>query len=108
MPLRASAVVVLLVLVGYGAVKAWPLLSGPELKVTSPAAYTSLPDGYLTISGVAKHTESLIVNDGQVYIDQEGRFSKTLLLSAGGAIITLTATDRFGRKVTERRSVFIP
>ncbi len=108
MPLRTTAVVVLLILIGYGGFKAWPLLSGPSLSISSPAPYASLPDGYLTIAGTAKHTESLIINDGQVFIDQEGRFSKTLLMPAGGAILTLTATDRFGRSTTERRSVFIP
>src|SRR3989338_1183954 len=34
---------VLLVLALYGAVKAWPLIAGPSLSVTSPADYASFP-----------------------------------------------------------------
>lgn len=108
MTVRVFATIILVLLVGYGAVKALPLLSGPSLEVISPAPYASQPDGYLPIRGVAKHTETLIINGGQVLIDQEGRFEKLLLLAPGSAIITLTATDRFGRSITERRSVFIP
>lgn len=105
---RALALVVLVLLFGYGVFKAWPLLSGPSLTIESPAPFVTTLDGYLLIQGVAKHTESLIINGGQVYTDQEGRFRQLLLMPAGGAILTLTATDRFGRSITKRRSVFIP
>lgn len=105
---RSIALFVLLLLVGYGAVKAWPLLHGPTLTVLSPGPEASLPDGYLFIRGIATHTESLTLNGSQLLIDQEGRFEKLLLLPPGGAIITLTSTDRFGRSTTERRHVFIP
>ncbi len=98
----------LVILLGYGGIKAWPLLSGPSLEITSPTDYAQADNGFITISGVAHHTESLVLNDGLLLIDQEGRFEKTLLLPSGGAILSLTATDRFGRSVTERRTVYIP
>ncbi len=100
--------VLLIALIGYGALKAWPLLSGPSLSIVTPISYTTFPDGFVSISGVARHTESLFLNGGILFIDPEGRFSTSLLLPSGGAILSFTATDRFGRSVTERRTVYIP
>lgn len=106
--LRYAVGIVLLVLIGYGLVKAFPLLRGPHLSIDSPSSYTSSPDGFITISGVAHNTEAVFLNGGLLLIDPEGRFEKRLLLPSGGAILTLTATDRFGRSVTEERTVYIP
>ncbi len=106
--LRTAAAIVLLLLIGYGAVKAFPLLRGPVLAIDSPINYTSSADGFITISGVAHNTEALFLDGGPLLIDPEGRFYETLLLPSGGAILTLTANDRFGRSVTERRQVYIP
>lgn len=105
---RILAGIALTILLGYGAWKAFPLLYGPSITLLSPAPYASQPDGYLPIHGVAERTESLTLNGGQLFIDQEGRFDKMLLLPRGGAVVTLVATDRFGRSVTVTRSVVIP
>jgi hypothetical protein len=102
----AGALLITLVL--YGGVKAWPLLRGPFISLAVPTDYTSSADGFVTVSGVAHNTEALFLNDGPLLIDPEGRFLTTLLLPKGGAILTLTATDRFGRQTTERRTVYIP
>ncbi|HYD92952.1 MAG TPA: hypothetical protein VEB18_00625 [Candidatus Paceibacterota bacterium] len=99
---------VLLLLVGYGAVKAVPLLSGPSLVIATPSNYTTSADGFMTVSGVARNTEALFLNGGPLLIDPDGRFSKELLLPSGGAILTFTARDRFGRSSTETRTVYTP
>lgn len=105
---KALAGIVLAILILYGGIKVWPLLSGPDLDIDSPTDYTTFQDGFIRVSGQAKHTESLILNGGPLLIDPEGRFDTTLLLPEGGAILTLTATDRFGRSTTKRRTVYVP
>ncbi len=105
---RPIVAIVLILVAGYGAVKAFPLLRGPHLSIDSPTPYTSSPDGFITVSGVAHNTEALFLDGGPLLIDPEGRFSTRLLLPSGGAILTLTASDRFGRSVSERRTVYIP
>lgn len=100
--------VVLVLLLGYGALKAVPLLSGPSLSLDTPTNYTTSQDGFITVSGVARNTEALFLNGGPLLIDQDGRFSKELLLPSGGAILTLTARDRFGRTEQKQRTVYIP
>lgn len=106
--LRIAAGLVILVLVLYGAVKAWPLIEGPDIHWDTPVAYTSSPDGFITVSGVARNTEALYLDNGLLPIDTEGRFSKDLTLPPGGAILTLVARDRFGRTTTETRTVYSP
>ena len=108
MALRGVLAVVLLALVAYGALEAFPLLSGPKLTIESPTSYATGTDGFISIQGLAKHTETLTLNGGPLLFDEHDRFSQDLLLPRGSAILTLTATDRFGRSVTERRTVFIP
>lgn len=106
--LRNAIGLLLVLLAGYGAVKALPLLSGPSLSDVTPSDYTTLESGPLVVSGVAHNTEAVFLNGAPVLIDPEGRFSKALWLPSGGSILTLVARDRFGRTVTERRTVHIP
>lgn len=107
MPTRTIAAVFLFVLLAYGGVAAWPILSGPSLSIASPASLEILPDGHARIEGVASHAETLWLNGAPLLMDEEGRFMANLTLPSGGAILSLTATDRFGREITERRSVFV-
>lgn len=105
---RFVAAATLLILLGYGAVKAVPLIRGPVIELSSPTPYQAGQDGRIEVSGRAVHTSSLLLNGAPFLIDEQGRFATSLLLPRGGAILTLTATDRFGRTVTERRTVFVP
>jgi hypothetical protein len=65
-------------------------------------------DGSVMISGLALRTETLWLDGAPLLIDEKGAFATSLLLPSGGAILSLTATDRFGHEVTERRAVYVP
>jgi hypothetical protein len=108
MVLRAIIVIVLIVLTAYGLKEAWPLLSGPELMITSPQNGGTFDDGFIKISGTAVHTQTVSFNSNPLLTDQNGHFSTILTLPHGSSILTITATDRFGRSKTERRTVFVP
>lgn len=108
MLIRALTALVLLVVCGYGLKEAIPFLSGPVVKIESPKNGESFHDGFIKISGLAVHTQSVTLDGSPVLTDQDGHFSTDLTLPRGGAILTLTATDRFGRSRTERRTVFVP
>ena len=105
---RFAVLAVLVLLLGYGAVKLLPLVSGPELRIDVPNDHTTYADGLVTISGKATHTEAVFLNDTPLLIDQEGRFATMLPLPSGGGILKLTATDRFGRTTTQYRTVYVP
>jgi hypothetical protein len=108
MSARILTIVVLLIVLGYGLREALPLITGPRLSITEPKNSEIFYNSFITISGTAVHTQSVSLDGGPLLIDQKGHFQTTLTLPHGGAILTLTATDRFGRSTTERRTVFVP
>ena len=107
MIVRVLTAFVLIVLILYGFHEAWPLISGPELTITSPENSESFDTGFITISGTAVHTQAVTLDGGPLLTDQNGNFETTLTLPPGSAILSISATDRFGRTVTRQRAVFI-
>ena len=107
MTVRVLTALLLLIVALYGLREAWPLIAGPQLALSSPQNGESFDDGFINISGTAVHTKSVSLDGGPLLTDQYGHFETTLTLPRGGAILTLTATDRFGRTVEEQRSVFV-
>lgn len=105
---RYFIVIILLVLVVYGTAEAWPLIMGPSIFIASPVDNSSYPDGIVNVSGRAVRAASLSLNGAMLLHDQNGSFSSTLSFPRGGSILTFVVTDRFGRKVTEIRSIFVP
>lgn len=108
MPVRPIIAVILVILLSYGIFKAIPLLVGPEIQLTSPKDGQSFPDGFVEVRGTSIHTDKLQLDGGTLLIDEKGAFSTTLVLPHGSAILSLTATDRFGKTETVTRSVFVP
>ena len=108
MIVRILTALLLIIVLLYGAHEAWPLLSGPQLALASPQNGESFYNGFIEISGTAVHTQSVSLDGGPLLTDNHGHFDTTLTLPHGGAILTITATDRFGRSVAEQRTVFVP
>lgn len=106
--IRSLTGLVLLILIGYGFFEAWPLLAGPALSVESPQNNVSVPGGIVTVSGKASRIALLTLDGAQVLHDTDGSFTTTLTFPHGGSILTFVATDRFGRRITTTRSVFVP
>jgi len=105
---RSLIAVVLVILVGYGALEAAPLLAGPDLVLTTPLEGSTARDGMVEVTGVATRVNSLSLNGAPLLIDEAGNFSRLIVLPRGSAILTLTASDRFGRSITKETSVYVP
>ena len=99
---------VLLIGAGYGGVKAWPLVAGPELSIDSPAPNATFPNGIVSIEGRAVRAATLTLDNAALLRDQDGSFLSTRTFPRGGSILTFVATDRFGRTVTATRSILVP
>lgn len=92
----------------YGAVQVWPLVIGPTISILSPEENAVIPGGIAIVQGSAAHIVRLTLNGAAVLYDQNGTFSSTLTFPRGGSILTFEAVDRFGRKKTITRSLFVP
>jgi len=95
----------LILVLGYGVVKALPLIQGPHIAISELSTDES---GLTTLSGTAYHTEKMTMDGGTLLIDSDGKFKTNLMLPRGSAILTLTATDRFGRSRTLERAMVTP
>lgn len=98
----------LLIGAAYGAVEAWPLIVGPSIALSSPSDATVASDGIVEVTGVARRVAALTLDGAPLVYDQTGAFSSTLTFPRGGSILTLEAVDRFGRKMSVTRTIFVP
>ncbi len=105
---RFLIVSTLLLVAVYGLMKARPLLLGPSISLNSPVKYAVIPNGITTFSGQVNRTVALTLDGVPVLSDQNGSFSSIVTLPHGNSILTLVASDRFGRRVTTTRTVYVP
>ena len=108
MLVRILVAVIVIGALGYGFLKAEPLLRGPAVTLVSPKDGERVPEGVVTVSGIASRAESLSVNGKVVLMREDGAFQTTLVLPRGSAILSITATDRFDRTITKQVTVFAP
>ena len=95
---RIFVVLAVIVLVGYGLFEARKLLAGPQLVILSPQAGTATSSELVTISGTAENISFLTINDAPAYTDEAGHFAETFSPPPGYTVVTVAATDRFGRR----------
>lgn len=107
MLIRSAIALVLLILIGYGVVEALPLVEGPSLSITVIRDASSTP-GVVTLSGSAKRVTELALDGAPILTDENGGFSRLIVLPRGASIMSLTATDRFGRSITKQQTVYVP
>lgn len=105
---RAVVALVLALVLCYGLFEAYPLLAGPGLALASPADGAHAADGVVVVSGRAVRTVALTLDGDPLLPNESGTFATTLALPPGGSILTLKATDRFGRSETVTRTIYVP
>jgi hypothetical protein len=98
---------VLIIFIGYGFIKAWPLLEGPSLSINSPQNNMTFADGIVIVKGNAARASQLTLDGAPMLHQENGDFSATLVFPSGSSELTFVATDRFGRKVTAERTIFV-
>lgn len=91
-----------LVVILYALTRFQGFLEGPSIAITSPPNGSVVANSFLSIEGVAKQVAFITLSDRQIFVDEEGRLAEELLLFPGYNIISLKATDRFGRRVERR------
>lgn len=105
---RSLILVTLALALLYGTIKSYSLIAGPSLSIESPAAYTQVEGGTLFVRGVARRVAHLSLNGAPLLRDQQDNFSSMLTFPHGTSILTFEASDRFGRRVKETRTILVP
>lgn len=91
----------------YVAYQARFLLVGPTIVLTDLPAQTQ-NNRTITISGVAKTITSITINGRDIATDQIGNFQEPIVLENGYTIVSIVATDRYGRTTTiEKPFVYV-
>lgn len=95
------AIVVLLV-VGYSALKVKNLAIGPEITLLSPLDGASAKTDLVNIKGKAERISQIFINGRKIFTDEAGNFNEPYLLANGYNILEIMAQDKFGRKVEKK------
>ncbi len=76
-------------------------LTSPDLTIENPADGTSTEDSKVTIVGTTEADGRLFINDGEITISSDGKFSKEVELKEGENEFKVKAKDKAGN-VTEK------
>src|SRR3989344_9479761 len=90
--------IILLILLGYTTYETQRIAFGPRINMTSPVNGSLVSDPLVNISGIAKNINDISLNGRKIFLDEKGNFSENMLLSYGYNVITLEASDKFGKK----------
>lgn len=104
---RLLVILVVLVVIGYGLFEARKLLEGPQITIESPVDGSATSSPTLLVSGRAENIAFLTINDAPAYIDESGHFTQVLSPPLGYTVVTVAATDRFGRRTSKTVSLQI-
>jgi len=89
----------------YTLARAQPYLSGPHIQVIRPRNGETINDAVVFVEGYVERVDTLTLNDRPIYRDSAGYFKEALPIPYGYSIIELTASDRFGRTITQLRKL---
>lgn len=105
-PLAVLAITIAVVgVIGYGLFEARKILEGPVITIESPRDGSATSSAGVVIAGEAQNISFLSINDKTSYTDEKGHFAELLSLPPGFTILTVAATDRFGRTVSRSVSI---
>jgi|SRR3989344_2934725 len=96
-PKNFIAVFVTVLLVVYIVYQSWFFISGPKIILNATDGFLATSSA-LTLSGQAVNVAWLTLNGQQIFTDEKGFWSESLLLPPGISIMTVKALDRFGRE----------
>jgi len=98
---RVLIVFIVLVVLSYGLFEARKLLEGPEITIEFPADGSATSSAVATVVGTAQNISFLTINDAPSYTDEAGTFVYRYSPPAGYTMVTVAATDRFGRRASK-------
>lgn len=97
----ALLVILVLIVIGYGAFRAYPLAAGPSIVIYNPADGDYVASTTFEISGRVQRANILTLQGRPITIDTEGHFTETLVAQTPYTILVLVAQDAYGETVSK-------
>lgn len=83
------------------------LVGPPFLKVENPDDQFNTSSSEIIVSGSTDPEAKIIINDQEIQVDQNGKFSQTITLSDNVNTIIITAVSKRGKESKVERTVFV-
>jgi hypothetical protein len=87
---------VALIILGYATYASHGFIKGPTVSILQPKE-SIFSTSTVSIVGKADRIKTLNLNGRAIFIDEQGNFTETVLLSPGYNVETIEARDKFGR-----------
>ncbi len=97
-----SIIIVVLLFGAYVSFQARFLILGPQLTLISEPK-TVQKERQITLEGTAKNIVKITLNGRSILTNERGDFKELVTLENGYTIVTIEATDRYGRSKTLQR-----
>jgi hypothetical protein len=96
-----SIILLVVLSVGYGLFRAYPLLEGPEITIYSPEEGDKVSNKTFELSGKVSRVKEVTIQGRPIPIGTDGHFTETLIADSPYTILILTATDYYGKTITK-------
>jgi hypothetical protein len=104
---NSLSLIIILMIIVYGFFQSKDLLRGPIIEVEYPLDGTTLQGKVVEVKGEAKNIAYINLNDRQIFVDNEGIFSETIIAPSGYSTIKLSARDKFGETEEKLIKVYL-
>jgi hypothetical protein len=98
---RTWAIVLVILVCGYGFFVAHRLLEGPAVAITYPEHNSTVTTPLFTLTGTSRNISSIAIGGLPVIHHQDGTFSQDYRTPKGYYEIVAVGTDRFGNTVSD-------
>lgn len=85
----------------YGIFRAYPLITGPSIKILNLQDGSTVASTTFQISGIVTHAKEITLQGKPITIDNNGNFTETLVATYPYTILVLVVTDKYGTTETK-------
>lgn len=93
--------ILLVIALVYGVFRVYPLFMGPHFVIYSPLDGATVASTTFEMSGKVSRVKEIVIQGRIIPIDTEGNFREILVAQAPYTLITISATDFYGKSVTK-------
>lgn len=83
------------------------LMFGPQISIISPLDGSTVTEDIVYVTGIAHHTQDLALNGEKIFMSPDGTFSEQITLPHGMNTLSLTAEDKFGKKIEKDFKIYV-